>query len=236
MGSFAEDHSKNYRTLVAQDKAGHFSSTDAVFGISGQPPIRGTLNLSADGISMFGDPSRNNPKSVEAQQRALDSTVDDRIENWKMTLNVPLGYVPGKVLLGYIKSAYLVACLASKHEYSYTPAASFIRRLLSKRDPYLAPRALIASRSYINSSQWIGHLREPALGRCLIVKIGGELVLLPEDDDANGRCYRFWDSSGELDKYGVAVRPKGAKLKIDFDSESDYRSSLVDLGPLLKSA
>ena len=170
--------------------------------------LRANVTWTTGRIYMVGVPKANNPDDT---QDLSDHPLEDG-ETWEVS---GVFHNPQKAAWALLHSAYLLLVARSEYRYAYRPAGAAIRRLLTSPD-------LMAIQNYcfpatelpIPCPVGVVSLQEPKGLSCYIVKIAGQFMLMPlENDDVE--LYEKWWWNSSVTK--LTLRPNACRMRITTD-------------------
>ncbi len=194
-------------------------------------PMKSNIVLTPKDIKIVGVPKANAPTTTENHISAWDSVAKNDISDWRFSVSLDYGFVQTIAWFAYLQVAYLVAYILTDCHYAFTRAGAEIRNILTQGNiDKIGPCVITPPKIGIGDKPWIAKIYEPNHLKCLWVKVGGNIVILPIPDDDKLSCYREWQNISEQTHLGL--RPHQTRLKITCRSED----ALVALQCLLHSS
>lgn len=175
--------------------------------------LRANVTWTTEKLRMVGVPKAN---KEEDTQNLLDHPLEDG-ERWKISGKF---HWPKKAAWALLHSAYLLLVAKSEYRYAYSHAGTQIRGLLTSLDlievqNYIFP----ATELPIPGPPGIMVLQKPKALRYYIVKVAGQFVLMPLENDGAQLFKKWWRrSSVSL----LTLRPNACKIELPTSVENQH--------------
>jgi hypothetical protein len=140
--------------------------------------------------------------------------------DWSYTVTLNYECVPSVVWSAYIQVAYLFVYVLTGCHYAFTKAGKTIREKLVCGDiSKMGPAVINPSVVGIGGKPWVARVENPVNLRCFLVKIAGNIVILPFPNDEQLSCYSEWQKVSKQIYFGLS--PDNVLLDFSFFSAED---------------
>lgn len=186
----------------------HDGSIPGEVSVPGSSSLRCNVILSKKGIRITVVPKANNPVTIGRFRSSLQSIAEAGTSDWDIHLTGKFGYRPTNVYKAYLHAGYLLVDIRTGCMYSFSSAGIALRKLLATRNCSELGACIIPSEIVgIGSTPWIARIDEPSHLRCLWTKVAGNIVILPQPDNADPTTlYEAWRQVCETTELGLLPR------------------------------
>jgi hypothetical protein len=175
------------------------------------------------GIMVIGDPKRNHPAAQASFQAEFESRVGPgRTDDFSFTVTpLKIGHKAQLDLVGWLRSAYLVAFAALGYRYIFQSRLEVVRRQLrAPEETIIEDFSVVLPKAKRDERRFI-FVEKPAHLRGLFLQMGRRVIFLPWLDDGlyeSLREERKRDTRFQFDVGGYSLPwPREPRHLIDFD-------------------
>lgn len=160
----------------------------------------------------------NSPNEIKLLHDKLKKMSEGEWDGTEFSVNINYGHKKNLAWAGFLHSAYLAINVMSNGKYGYTNVGKeLVKMMLIGKTDNLLPCVIVPQVIGVGGRPWFGWISEPEKLRCYLVKIAGNLVILPLEQDINS-CYIAWKSTSTISELGLVPN---AKLTMHFRSKED---------------
>ena len=175
--------------------------------------LRANITWTTGNIRMVGVPQANKKDDT---QNFIDHPIEPG-ERWEIGGKF---HYPKKAAWALVHSAYLMLVAKSEYQYAYSHAGTEIRRLLTSLDlmevqNYCFP----ATELPIPGPSGIMSLHKPKDLSCYIVKVAGQFVLMPHEDDGVKLFKKWWRRSSIT---RLTLKPNPCRMQLTTGAKSQH--------------
>jgi hypothetical protein len=181
-------------------------ATSVVVDVGGVS-LRAMLKATGENVEIRVDVERNHPAVPGTAQSMFERIVADRGTGRSLGLRFEERFRIRESLIGWLRAAYLVAFTALGYYYILDRALNCVREQIRtpKGDVIKSFSTIVPAAS--PEERLFGFLEEPAEIQSVIVRMGEQMVFLPEPGDMN-----FYQRIERLAKPGGPVQCKVKRL------------------------
>jgi hypothetical protein len=183
--------------------------TPGVISVGGMS-LRVTLVATGENVDIFADVERNPPGVPAAVMERLERIVADREVGRSLELHFYERFRARQASIGWLRAAYLAAFTALGYRYILSPALDCVREQIVKLTVSLIKTFSVAVPTASPQERLLALVEEPAEIRSLLVRMGGQMMFLPEPETGEMDFYERIEEG--LAKLGGRARFRGTSI------------------------
>jgi len=162
--------------------------------------VNAELLAAAEEVSVYGLPGNNPPHTIRDSEAELDRVV--RESDWtdyKIRINFTQRFDHRAALVGWLRSAYLVAFAAFGYSYIIRPSMVVVRQQIGAPKDVIIPIFSATDGAESDSQvRFIMLVRKPEEMQCVLVKMGRHSIFLPPLEDRGSFYEQFSTVSRDI--------------------------------------
>jgi uncharacterized C2H2 Zn-finger protein len=185
---------------------------------TGEKPINANILWDAKTTKISIVEKANSPDEIKLLHDKLKKMSEGEWEGTEFSVNLNYGYKRQLAWAGFLHSAYLALNVMSNGQYGYSDAGKeLLKMLLLGETDHLLPCVIVPQVIGVGGRPWFGWISEPEQLKCYLVKIAGNLVILPLEQDITS-CYKAWKNTSTISELGLVPN---TKFRMHFRSTED---------------
>jgi hypothetical protein len=199
--------------------------------LEGTSPLRSNIIWTPDKVQVIGVPKANKRSTVRQHTDALNTISDGST----VKLSLRYDFMPSKAWAACLYTAYLLVYILSDGYYSFTKAGIGLRKLINAASLDQLGACVIEPQTVgVGGRPWIVKITDPPDLRCTWVKVAGNIVIMPMDNDEELRCYAAWQSICDNSRFGLKPR-QPLHIRVTFRNRTDATEAAKCLPKLLSN-
>jgi hypothetical protein len=183
--------------------------TPGVMSVGGMS-LRATLMATGENVDIFADVERNPPGAPAAVMEMLERIVADKEVGRSLELHFNERFRARQASIGWLRAAYLAAFTALGYRYILNPALDCVREQIVKPTVSLIKTFSVAVPTASPQERLLALVGEPGEIRSLLVRMGGQMMFLPEPETREMDFYQRIEEG--LGKLGGRARFRGTSI------------------------